>query len=262
MDAVVIAGGRIHGELVDREGVGVKALLNVNSSSLLERAVAALRATSGIGRICVVGPREVEGIARGAGADLFADEGATGIDNIMRGLDALGARGHVLCAASDLPFVRPGDIEKLIESTPPEAQLGYAIFSRGEFEALFPGGSELFAPLSDGDFRGGSIVVLDADLLRAIEPVLQRAFAARKSVSGMARLFGPVLFLRIVLGRFVYRPIGPSSEDVRRRAEHMLSCGCAIVRGCSPRLAADVDDLEDWNALQHAFSGLSDAAIV
>jgi len=261
MNATVVAGGRIQGIFAEQEGVTVKAMLALNGKSLLERTMEPFRECTLVGKICVVGPRDVEAIARRAGADRFVDEGSTGIDNVMRGIDALGAQGRVLCSASDLPFLRTEDIENMIRLTPRDAQLSYAVFSRVEWQASFRGGHSTFIPFSDGEFTGGCVFVLDAALLRRIEPVLQRAFAARKSVTGMAKLFGPTLTLRLIVGRSIHRSLGPSTDSVRRRTESMLGCKCAVVRGCSPRLAADVDDLDDWHAARRASAGLAEAAV-
>ena len=256
MDAIVTAGGRIHGAWAEMEGVAVKAMLELDGATLLERTLEAVRGCRLVDRICVVGPREVEPTALRAGADLFAEEGETGIDNLLRGVNTLGAPGQVLCSASDLPFIRPSDIEDAIRLTPPDAELSYLVFSRREWEESFSSDGCFFVPLSDGEFTGGCVFVLDAGLLKRIEPVLQKAFSVRKSMTGMAGLFGPALVLRFILGRCVHRSLGPSTADLCRRTEVMLHCKSAVVRGCSPRLAADVDDQADWNAVRAASARL------
>jgi molybdopterin-guanine dinucleotide biosynthesis protein A len=246
MDAIVLAGGRIRGALADQEGASVKALLRLDGRTLLERTLSGLRGSRRVERVCVVGPDEARDVALRSGADLFVPEGGTGIDNLLRGMDELGADGRVLCCASDLPLITADDIDDLIARTPPDAQLGYVAFSRSEWQAAFPGGHSSFIPFSDGDFAGSGALVLDAALLRRIEPIVQKAFELRKSAAGMAGLFGVGLTLRFLLGLKVHRSLGPSTESVRRRTERLLGCRCAIVRGCSPRLMADVDDLDDW----------------
>ena len=246
MDAIVLAGGRIKGALAEQEGVTAKALLRLDGRTLLERTLAALRGSRRVERVCVVGPDEARDVASRSGADLFVPEGKTGIDNLMRGLDELGAQGRILCCASDLPLITADDIDDLIARTPLEAQLAYVAFSRPEWQAAFPGGHSSFIPFSDGDFAGSGAFVLDAGLVRRIEPIVQKAFEMRKSAAGMAGLFGLGLALRFLLGHKVHRSLGPSTDSVRRRAEALLGCRCAIVRGCSPSLAADVDDLDDW----------------
>jgi len=246
MDAIVTAGGRIAGEFAAREGLTIKALLRLNGKTLLERTLCAIRGSHHVDRICVVGPWELEVLARKAGADLFVDEGITGMDNLISGIKALEAQGPVLCAASDLPFLRPEDVDDVVDRTPRDAQLGYVVLTRQQWDAVFPGAYAMFVPFSDGQFTGGCVHVLDAGVLRRIEPMAQRAFAARRSAVGMAGLLGVGLTLRLLCGLCLGHRLGPSTEDARRRAESVLGCRCAIVRGCSPHVAADVDSWEDW----------------
>jgi GTP:adenosylcobinamide-phosphate guanylyltransferase len=246
MDAIVTAGGRIAGSFAAQEGVTIKALLRLNGQTLLERTLAAVRRSRHVDRLCVVGPWELEALAKNAGADLFVDEGITGIDNLIAAARALHARGPVLCSASDLPFIRPEDVDTVIELSPSEAAVSYSIIRREEWEAMFPGAHAMFVPLSDGVFTGGCIHIIDADALQRMEALLQRAFSARKSQTGMARLLGVGLTMRLLAGRHLHPRLAPSTEAARRRAETLVGCRCAIVHGCSPRIAADVDDLEDW----------------
>lgn len=246
MDAIVMAGGRIQGDFAEREGVTIKALLALDGTTLLERTLQAIRGSRHVQRVCVVGPWEVEGLAGRAGADLFVEEQGSGIDNLLRGVKVLDPRDRVLCSASDLPFLRPQDVDTVIESSPGEAMVNYAIISRAEWEKVFPGARAMFVPLADGVFTGGCIHVVNAAVLQRVEPLLQRTFKARKSQTGMARLLGPALTLRLLSGRCLHPRLGPSTEEARRRAESLVGCRCAIIRGCSPRIAADVDDWEDW----------------
>lgn len=247
MDAVVTAGGRLQGAFAQEEGVTIKTLLTLGGKTLLERTLGALRESRSVERLCVVGPKEVEALARQCGVDLFVEESKTGIDNLLRGIEALQAEDRILCSASDLPFLRPADVDEVVERTPQEAQLSYVVSTRQEWEAAFPKSPDpFFVRLSDGEFTGGCVYVLHAPRLRSIEPLLQQAFKARKSQTGMARLLGARLTLKFLLGRFLHPRLGPSTDDLRRKVECLLGCSCAVVRGCSPRVAADVDRHQDW----------------
>lgn len=245
MDAVILAGGRIGGAFARRTGVTIKALLELEGRPLLERTVTAVRGSRYLERICVIGPNQVEPLARQAGADLFVREQGTGIDNLIGGVAALEASGRILVSASDLPFLRSEDVDQLITCTPPLASLSYAIFTRGEWEAAFPGAPATFFALRDGDFTGGCLFVLDAPAVLGVEPQLQHAFRARKSPISMARILGARMTTQLILGR-LHRRLAPSTEDARRRVQRLTGVPCAVARGCSPRIKADVDNWHDW----------------
>src|SRR4051794_10962738 len=107
VDAVVLAGGRITGFFARAAGTRVKALVPVGGRPMLSHVVESLQATSGVGRVCVVGP---ESVRQAAGGALWTLEGATVLENIRLGLSALSPSPDakvVLCGA-DVPTLRPG----------------------------------------------------------------------------------------------------------------------------------------------------------
>jgi hypothetical protein len=76
----------------------------------------------------------------------------------------------------------------------------------------------------------------------AIEPLRSwatRFFAARKSKVGMARLLGPALLLRFVLGKLTI-------DAIERKAIRTLGMQVAAVRDAAPELCYDVDTLPEY----------------
>src|SRR5258706_4161042 len=93
VDAVLPAGGRISGAFAQTTGVEIKALIALEGQTILRRTIAALRACGRIGRIVVIGPEEALREAREAGADATPEEGASGPENYLRGLELLQPQG-------------------------------------------------------------------------------------------------------------------------------------------------------------------------
>jgi GTP:adenosylcobinamide-phosphate guanylyltransferase len=245
-DGIVLAGGRLGRGFPEAAPHSVKALLSLGGETLLGRVVAALRGSACIRRIAVVGPPEVADLCSVLGADQFVSERGTGPDNITAGLDALGDAEEILIATSDLPFVLPADVDDMISLAPDDADLCYAIIERHEFEAMYPVHSRVFIPLHDGSFTGGGLVKARAAGLRAVEPHLRRVFLRRKSPLAMARLFGMRVLVRGTLSMLTGGRVGLSSDDICRRMQEITGRRGAIVRGCSPRVAFDVDTADDW----------------
>lgn len=246
MNAIVLAGGRLDRRLSGAEAVDVKALLTISGETLLGKVLAALRGSAGVRRIAVVGPPEVRDLGMTLGADRFVAERGSGPDNIATGLEEVGDAQHLLVASSDMPFVLPQDVEDVIRLAPDDADLAYAVIERREFVAMYPAGTRVFIPLRDGAFVGGGIVKARTDGLRAIEPHLRRVFEVRKSPVAMARLFGTTALIRGILGILTRGRLGPSSDDLLRKMEGITGRKGAIVRGCSPRIAFDIDTEDDW----------------
>jgi len=243
LNAAVTAAGRLAPQEAARYGTDVKALVNIGGSTLLARLIDALRGVPEIGRIVVVGPREAQ--ACGASVDVWLDERETGEDNLLTALRSAGA-GRLLVCASDLPFVTSRSIDDLLRRTPPGVDCAYPIFSRAEFERAFPGGRSSFARLADGEWTGGSAMVLNAGLVLQNERLLRRAFAARKNLMTLAALLGPALALRFATGRL-------RVDHIQTRIGALTGGSMVAVRGADPALAMDCDDPQDFAYAQSRF---------
>lgn len=252
MDVVLPAGGRLTDEMARATGVTVKALLRVDGETLLERTLSLLRQVPGLDRLVVVGPREIAGRPEAALADACLPEGETGPENLLRGLAHLGEQrageggwgpdDEVLVLATDLPYLRAADFAELLEARSPDAGVTAPIHTRAQFEAEFPDCRIQYVPLRDGYWTLGSVLVMRPAAIMAARPRLESVFAARKSNLAMARVLGPLFVLRFLLRALAV-------PDLERRCEALLGVKVAAVRGCSPRLAYDIDDMGDWDYL-------------
>jgi CTP:molybdopterin cytidylyltransferase MocA len=235
--AVLLAGGRISGELARRSRVEIKALIDFGGETLLDRAVRAARG-AGVERVVVVGPEETA--VHGEAAHVR--EGSGGIENLFLGLEELSRSGlpeRLLILATDLPFVTAEAVSALLDAASLEAGVVVPVLTREEFAAGYPEAPAVYVRLADGQFTAASAFVVDPGILSPMRPRLESAFAARKSQLGMAALFGPLATLKFLAGRL-------RSEDVVRRANRQLGInGCAL-RGCPPELAFDIDTLEEY----------------
>jgi len=228
LNAAVTAAGRLAPQEARRYGTAIKALVSVGGRTLLARLIDSLRDVPEIGRITVVGPTEAK--ACGAAVDLWLDERETGEENLLAALRGAGA-GRLLVSAHSI-----GD---LLRRTPADVDCAYPIFTRTEFEKAFPGGRSSFARLADGEWTGGSTMVLNADLVLRNERLLRRAFAARKNLTGLALLLGPALALRFATGRLCVR-------DIQKRIDSLTGGSMIAIRGADPALAMDCDSREDF----------------
>lgn len=246
LDVVLPAGGMLEGEFAAATGVRVKALLPLGAGTVLSRTLAVLRQVPGLGRLVVVGPPELLEHPSTAGADGLVPAGATGPENIQRGLAFLrdGASWQpaerALVVATDLPFLQPEDLTDLLARCPEGATLAAPVHTRPQFEARFPDSPIVYVRLRDAEWTMGCGFVVSPAALLVAQPHLDRIFVARKSQLGMARLLGPVFIARFLLHALTL-------ADVERRCAALMGVPVAAVQGCSPRLAYDIDDLGDWD---------------
>ncbi|HZT43769.1 MAG TPA: nucleotidyltransferase family protein, partial [Chthonomonadaceae bacterium] len=191
IDAVLPAGGRISGAFAREAGAEIKALIRLEGRTLLRRMIEALRATGRIGRIVVIGPEEALIEAQACGADAAISEGATGPENIYRGLEWLRAQepappSRVLILTTDLPFITPEAIIAFLDSCSPDADIAIPIVTREAFEARFPGTESIYTHLRDGAFTLGCAFLVSLETVLRCRPQVEGAFQARKSQWQMA----------------------------------------------------------------------------
>ncbi len=247
IDAILPAGGRLAGDFAAEAGTEVKALIEFGGRSLVERTIEILRTTGRIERIVVVGPDEVVAspAARSADAVLHSDPSNSGPTNILSGLEWLreardgGYPDRVLIVTTDLPFLSPAAVTGFIDSCAPETDICIPLIGREQFEEAYPGSTNLFVRLQDGEWTIGCAFLVNPAAVERNRAVIERVFRARKSQIGMARLLGLPLIVRFLTRRL-------SIPMIERRCMTILGCSASAVRGCSVELSFDIDYVEDY----------------
>ncbi len=244
IDVVLPAGGRISGAFAQEAGVEVKALIDVGRQTILRRTIAVFRNSERVERIVVVGPEEALAEARACGVEGTVLEGATGPENILRGLEWLReSRGHpasrAVISATDLPFLTAEAISAYLDACPAQAEIAVPVLMKQAFEARFPGSQNIYVPLRDGPVTIGCVFLIQPEILLRNRVHIERVFLARKSQMQMARLVG----WRIVAGLATRRLTIPMIEA---RCGQILGCVGAGVRDCPPELGFDIDLPEEY----------------
>ncbi|MBV8365442.1 MAG: NTP transferase domain-containing protein [Candidatus Eremiobacteraeota bacterium] len=249
LDAVITAAGRLDHDAARQAGAQIKALARIGGRTLLAILVDALRAVPAVGRITVVGPQQVRDPQ--LPVDRWLDERESGEQNVIAALETAESERALICA-SDLPFITAAAIAGLIALVPDGVACAYPVFTRAEFCAAFPGARTSFARLADGEWTGGSVLVVEPALILRDRDRLRRAFAARKNLLALAALFGPRLTLLFLCKRLRIR-------DVESRLRSLSAADFRALRGADPALAMDCDDAADFAYARSRFAEASRA---
>jgi len=245
VDVILPAGGRISGAFAAEAGTEIKALLPLGGETVLERTLAALRATGRVGRIVLIGPAEVIEHPAARDADAALLEGESGPANVLRGLEWLreadGGRHaeRALIVTTDLAALTPEAITNFLDACPADADICLPLIRRAEIQARFPGLSLDYVRLRDGEWTMGCAFLVNPDAVARNHHLIVRVFAARKSQLAMARLLGPLFIVRFLMRRLTVR-------EIEQRCLQILGCTGSAVRACAPALAFDLDDLVDY----------------
>ena len=239
--AVVTAGGRISGELAGAAGTPIKALIKIENKPLLAFMLDALLQIPRVGPVVVVGPMEIAPALAPYPSVCLVPEGATGPENVLRGLQAVreDGDGMALICTSDLPFIEAGAIGSLLHTAPQTADIVFPVVSRTDYEACFPASPNVWTPLSGGQYTGGSVLLVRPDALEKNQALIERVFAARKSQWEMAKLLGLGFALRFKRGKLTV-------ADAEARASALTGCRCHALLNADARLSADIDTLADY----------------
>ena len=241
-DAILPAGGRIPPPFATRAGTEVKALIRIGNETILQRTIRVLRETGLIGRIVVIGGKEVEFAAKGS-ADEVLTEAKSGPENILKGLKHLLSQPNppqkVFVITTDLPFLTKELITNYITRCPAERDICVPLISKAEWLEAFPNSTATFAKLADGEWTIGGAYLIDVKALESAMPQIERVFQNRKSVLGMAKLLGPKFLLKFLTKTLTV-------PDVEQKIENMLACSGAAIRNAPTALAYDIDDIEDY----------------
>ncbi|MEA2554066.1 MAG: hypothetical protein QOJ65_2242 [Fimbriimonadaceae bacterium] len=242
-DAILPAGGRIDPPFSDVVGTTSKALIELDGRTILARTLRALNDSGVVGRTVVIGTPEVLQHRDAALATHTLPEGATGPENIFRGLDLLLSSGSppekVLIVTTDLPFLEGGIIRRYLELVSPDKHISVPLIREHEYNARFPDTSAMFIKLRDGSFTTGCMYVIDVKALQKARTHIERVFENRKSKVGMAMLLGPAFVAKWLTKRLTL-------TDVENKIQAMLGVSGNAVQGSPPELAFDVDYLDDY----------------
>jgi GTP:adenosylcobinamide-phosphate guanylyltransferase len=238
-DALVIAGGWIDDPGFHRAvGVSRKAEIPLLGRPLVEWSVEGLRSAPSVRRIVVVGAPEIATPTLRQAVDAVLPEGEGGIENVLRGLDALPGAECVLMVSGDLPLIHREGLEDLLAHAP-AADVVFPIVERAHVLRAFPSRHWVFAHAAGlGDFTGSGLLLFLPDVLRHHRPWAERLFATRRSLFDLARMWGAGFTLKYLL-RWL------TLEEAEQRVSRVLDLRARAYCSRYPELALDVDHASD-----------------
>jgi molybdopterin-guanine dinucleotide biosynthesis protein A len=239
MHAVVLAGGPLDDVARLQPGAPNKAFVDIGGTTLVGRVLAALRASSSIGRIVVVAPPVAWERADLRFADDFRPDGVRITESLRNGLAEFDDNEDVLVAASDLPVLTAAAVDDFVKRVRAlEADVVYGCVEKSAHVGRFPDVPHTWARLRDGTFCGGGMVAIKPRALPSLERFIERLGAARKRPFQLASLFGWDMLARFALGRL-------SIAQAEARATRILGAPVRALVSPYPDTAVNVDRPSD-----------------
>jgi GTP:adenosylcobinamide-phosphate guanylyltransferase len=232
MDVVVLAGGRCPDELREATGVELRAALPIAGAPMARHVIECLPTG---GRAIVVG-FEMPGVHCVAGGESF-------VGSLSNGLAEVESETFLLSAA-DLPFLMPDSLSEFLGLADPAAAINYPIVPVALCEAAFPGMKRTAIRVREGKFTGGNVALCNTALMRGIFPIVEAAYANRKTPFKLAMQVGFGTLFRVALGQLM--PFTLPIAALENRIGRFLGARVRAIVTSRPEVGADVDTLEQY----------------
>lgn len=251
---VVAAGGLVKDPLASAIGTPRKALAMVKGRSSLARTLDAVR-DAGLVECVVVSGDDVEPHVHFGRLVL---EGSGQIENARRAVEALQDVDSILFLPADTALLTAEMLTQFVAQVGEKIKgVGHKWFAAGvtthaEFQALFPRMVTHPINLKDGAFLSGALYAASREgFLHAIG-ILEVMSHSRKNQLGMLVRLGPWTLLRY----FMHRVTVAEAEE---RLGRLFDGQAIVITGCDPLMAADIDDVADYDEVR-IFANLTEDA--
>jgi GTP:adenosylcobinamide-phosphate guanylyltransferase len=240
MDAIVIAGGvpKPDDPLYEFTQGKPKALLDIAGKPMVQWVLDALEGAETVDQLVLISLSEEDGLKFSKPITYVADRGDL-LQNVRAGIEKVvelnpQAR-HVLTVSSDIPAIRPGMIDWMVnKNMETDLDIYYTVLERQVMEARFPSSNRSYTRLKDAEVCGGDMNMIRASTVNANEELWDRIIAARKNVFKQAALLGYGNLLLLVSRQLTIQ------GAVKRVAKRMDITGQAVFSPYA-ELGMDVD---------------------
>jgi GTP:adenosylcobinamide-phosphate guanylyltransferase len=235
MNAVVLAAGRSGDDFQKAFGTEFKCLVEVAGRPIIHWVLDALRASSEIDRIVVIGPEQALRKA-GVTEEIIPNDTGSYTDSVGVGLRAA-TSARVLLIAADVPLLQADALERYIGSClRSDADACFPVVSWEGMQERLPGARKTWYELRDGRFTKGNAVVARREaLLRRLDRV-ESLFNSRKKKQ----------WASLICQSFMSRLVGAACTraDVEVALSGYLGLRLEAI-DAAPELAVDVDEVTD-----------------
>lgn len=245
LSALITAGSSDSDPIQQELGVSHKVLVEIGGKSMLRHVVDALVGTGQVNRLVIVGlPHALPDLVPASVEVQFLPNHGSLAANTLAGIAPLQNERRIIQCAADIPLINSEIVAGYLdECAPLDADVYYPVVERAVMEARFPGSGRSFVRLSDGEFAGGDMAIVNPQTVTANRELLGKLTEARKNALDLVREFGIGLILR-----FLTRTL--SLAQAERKAGQVLNCRCRAIRTRYAEIGMDADKPHQFRMIQ------------
>jgi GTP:adenosylcobinamide-phosphate guanylyltransferase len=200
--ALVLAGSRAGAAdpMAMAAGVSHKAVMPVGGVPMLQRVLATLRASPGIGRVVVMieePDRSLAGLPLDPGVAL-RPAAPSPSRSVAAALEEFGA--PLLVTTADHALLTPAMVARFLADLPAGTDVAAGLARAEVVLAEWPNTRRTWLRFHDGRYTGCNLFWMGTPRAAGVVRFWQRVEQQRKKPAAMVRLLGPVMLLRFALG--------------------------------------------------------------
>jgi len=177
--------------------------------------------------------------------DRWRPAGANFVESVAVGLEAVTSDSFLLVTV-DVPFLTEEAVADFLNRCDPEAGLNYPVILQEHSDTQFPGMARTTLRTREGVFTGGNLAVVKTEAMRSAMPVLEKAYAARKSPLHLANMVGLSTLGRVALGRVMPKTLTLGKLEVA--VSRFLGLPVRAIQTPFASIGADIDTAEQYLA--------------
>lgn len=247
-DAIILAGGENSECLSQFSSQSYEAMIEIAGKPMVTFVADALAAAPQVDRIFIIGPVKQLASCDFPKNAILVEGGATIIESIQLGVEALNHKRKVLVVTADIPLLTPMAIDDFLgQCANVDVDLYYPIISREINNQHYPGNERTYVRFKDGIYTGGNIFLVNPAIVPQCLIVASKLINNRKNPFKLCCLLGWGFVLSFLIGTL-------SLSKVKERVTTLLGITGTVIQSPYPELGIDVDKPSDLELVRTTFS--------
>lgn len=175
-----------------------------------------------------------------------APGGATFVESLSIA-NSLAVSQQYLAVFADLPFLKEESVRRFLSNCDPEAGFNYPIIPVDLCIKEYPQLPRTSLKLREGHFTGGNICLIERSACQQAIPIVERAYAARKSPIQLGRIAGISTLLRMIGAKTI--PKAVTIRGLEKSVGKFLKVPVKGIICDAPDIGTDIDSWEQYQAI-------------
>jgi len=161
--------------------------------------------------------------------------------------NSLAQSSQYLVIFADLPFLKVESVRAFLSNCDPEAGFNYPIIPVDLCLKEYPQLPRTSLKLREGHFTGGNICLIERTACQSALPIVERAYAARKSPIQLGRIAGLSTLLRMIGAKTIPKAI--TIRGLETSVGRFLKVPVKGVITYAADIGTDIDSWEQYQAI-------------